>query len=428
MRLKDKSDSYRKKLMKLRDKAHKEREDFEEDFEKLSEKYGDLLASVPDLLAIFDGCFPSPRQSNGGVIREGALDPSARSQDDKGKYAFRFPKGYRPDARSWPLIISVPPKEKGGWMRGKDYLEASWPKDAEEVAGEFVHVAPDFPAGLELGATVDQLKGDEKETQRRSRLLQTLAQVFEEFRIDTDRVFIEACGDSTPFALRLASLFPDRFAGLVLKNPTSTANCTPQNLGGVAVLVIHDAAHKDKAEALKKMLPACDLIAADGEVPFGAKAGEIGQWLAKQKRDLFPAKVTLAPAHELYRKAYWVDISAMEELGKASLEDRPMVEVTADRATNKITIKSKKVSDVRLFLNDAIVDLDKEIAIDRNGQVMQVKLARNKRLLWDPREGLVFRRGDPRYLFVAVAVVPVPAPEGEAKEADSPKDGGTGEK
>jgi hypothetical protein len=52
---------------------------------------------------------------------------------------------------------------------------------------------------------------------------------------------------------------------------------------------------------------------------------------------------------------------------KVGDEDVPFVEARVDRATNTFDIKTNRVGRIRIFLNDKLVDMDREIKVNLNG-------------------------------------------------------------
>ena len=93
------------------------------------------------------------------------------------------------------------------------------------------------------------------------------------------------------------------------------------------------------------------------------------------------------------------------------------VEVDADRANNRIVVKARGVEQFVLFLNDDLVDLDKEFTVVVNDKAFVEKKVRSFR---DMVERMVVRR-DWDYLFPVMYATTVPKATAEEKPAAEKK-------
>jgi hypothetical protein len=84
--------------------------------------------------------------------------------------------------------------------------------------------------------------------------------------------------------------------------------------------------------------------------------------------------------------------------------ERPRLEVEADRANNRIVVKSVGIEQFELLLNDDLVDLDKEFTIVVNDKAIVEKRSRS---FLDMHERMV-QRSDWDYLFTVQYVTTVP--------------------
>ncbi|MCB9890031.1 MAG: hypothetical protein H6833_00095 [Planctomycetes bacterium] len=413
-----KREMMRKQASKVRAKARDAKEAFYKAFEKEGEKAGDLLRSVPDLLEIFSDCFPYEKQSNGGRARDDSL---TKNKADGG-YAFRFPTKYDPKA-SYPLIYVLPPKTSKGWETRKEYLDELWPKTSSEALESAIFWMPQFEEGAPLGNQVGPTEVSDTDRAAKSFFLRNLGASFLRFHVDTDRVLLQATGDSVPFALRMASQYADRFAGLILTDPKTSefdGSTILSNLDGLSICLVSGGESKAHGDAIAKALEDAGIknvkrIEAEGTAGFAAKADEIYTWVKDVQRNLFRLTFSHTPPTDRAWQSYWLQIVTAEYLADVKIAERPMVKVHVDREKNRIDIDGRNVSKVALFLNDLLVDLDKEITLVLNGQIKTIKVQRSLRLLADSREGLVVKRGDPRYIFVASEAHALPAKgEGDA--------------
>lgn len=418
-----KRDSLRRKASKQRQKARDAKRKFSKSFETEGQKAGSLLRSVPDLLSMFRDCFPYEKQSNGGRVRE---DKLTKNKAD-GTYAFRFPQKYSPKKRTWPLVYVLPPKQGKSWLSKKEVLDQFWPKEgAKEAHEELLLWMPRWADDAELSEEVMPSEITDEARKLKIHFLRNLGAAFKRFRVDTDRVYLQASGESIPFALRMASLYSDRFAGLILIDPKQSefdGTTVFSNLTGLGVTLVADGEDKANADAIEKTMKEAGIenikrIEGSGVAGFGAKSAEVYAWMKDVKRNLFRTNFTHTPATDRGWQAYWCQILTAEYLADVKLSERPMIKVKADRAKNKIEIEGRNVTRVLLYLNDLLVDLDKDVTLVLNGQVKTVRAQRSLRLLADPREGLVVKRGDARYVFTATDTYTLPSKE-QAKEKGS---------
>ena len=146
------------------------------------------------------------------------------------------------------------------------------------------------------------------------------------------------------------------------------------------------------------------VLEATDAYPHKAATVAIEEWLGKQRRNMTPARVLIEPNHDMYNRAYWAKIDTAESLLTTAADKKPRLEVQSDRASNRITIKAVSVERFTLFLNDDIVDLDKEFTIVVNDKALTEKRTRSFREL---RDGVEVRY-DWEFLFPAKFSTAVP--------------------
>ena len=369
----------REKAAKARMKS---KEKFESEWEKL-EKKGNLLGSMPDLRAIFYNCFEreKPRHSL-GQLRKEKLDLEDTEKDLE--YSFFTPKKYRP-TEPWTTLVVLPDAagQPGQWVDPYDYFKATW-EDAELLDQAIVHM-PVVPAGVELDPVPDYSReGSEAMEDNRIRaVLQTFGAIMNGYNVDRDRVFLDCGRGSCGFGVRLVTLFPDRFAGLILRDPVPVDELRLGNLIGIPILMLKTAANGAVVDALQKRLEeknpgTVTVIDAKGAAPHKESAADIAQWLADKKRKMSPSHVVLEPNHDRFNRAYWVDIYVADSLLNAPVDKKPRLEVKADRASNRITVDAVGVDRFELVLNDAPGDLDKPFPLVNNGKGVAPSARRRK--------------------------------------------------
>lgn len=403
----------REKANKARDKA---RDEFDKEWAKL-EKKGNLVGSMPDMRAIFQNCFQltAPGFSTGQLRKE-------TNKVDATEYSFFLPKAYRAE-KPHPTVVLLPGTTAPGgaqWAKPADWFASVWDK-TNLVNTSIVHVCH-FPANLELDPVPDFAReGAEADEDRRNAAVWSgLGQVMSNYNVDRNAVFLD-CGRGTcGFGLRFVSNFPDRFAGVVLREPIEVDDIRLGSLLGKPVLMLKTAATAKAVEALQQRLEAQSpgtvkvIDAADG-YPHRGAAADIEAWMGQQRRSMTPMKVIVEPNHDRFNRAYWVDIDRADPLLGAPLDSRPRIEVEADRASNRVVVKARGVEKFVLFLNDDLVDLDQEFTVVVNDKAVVEKKVRSFR---DMRDRMMMRR-DWEYLFPVMYVSTVPkaaAENGEPKK------------
>lgn len=354
----------REKTGKARDKA---KEKFQDEWNTRLKK-GNLLGSMPDLREIFFNCFEIKAPKNQpGTARKEQFDFGG---DLKFDYSYLLPKGYKP-AVPMPCIVMLPGGQKDAgapWTESREYLSACWGKTEQENSYIF-HVA-DVPENLTMDPVPDYSREGQEAFERRriACVWGPLGKTMKTANLDRRKLFLDCGRGNCAFGVRLASMFPDRFAGIVLRSPTAIEDIRLGSLFAMPVLAIQTAENKDLVETLKKQFEAVapglfTVIEAKDTYPFKASAGDIDAWMGKQSRNIAPAHVVIEPNHDQYNKAYWVKIDKANLLTTSTGDQKPRIEVTADRANNRIVVKAQGIEAFTLLLNDELVDLDKEFTV-----------------------------------------------------------------
>lgn len=395
-----------KEYDKLSRNREKSKDAFDAEWKKC-EKKGNLVASMADLRAMFEGCFLVKPAPSGTVANLKKLVTK-----DGLEYSMYLPKPYKAD-KPWRAVIVVPGTATAGgtgWAKPADYFTAVWDKAAAQ-ADTIFHV-PHVAENVELDPIPDYSReGADAEEDKRIRAIFTLNDVMLSANVDRARVFLDCGRGSCGFGLRFATLFPERFAGIVLREPTAVDDLRLGSLHGMPILLLRSAANAAVVDALKTRLEGVSkdtitVVEATDDYPYKGATPQIEQWLGKQRRNMIPMEVVVEPNHDRFNRAYWVDIDTADSLLTTLADKKPRLEVKADRAANRITVKAVGVERFTLSLNDDIVDLDKEFTIVVNEKAFTEKKTRSFREL---REG-VQQRFDWDCLFSAKVTTTVPKP------------------
>lgn len=378
---------------KERDKASRAREKAKEAFDdewKKAEKKGNVMGSMADLRAIFENCFTMKQPS----VTLGQLRPEKHKASGLDYHVY-LPKAYKAATphRTVLVLPGTATADNPAWMKGADYFNATWDKSAS-LADTIFHV-PTPPAGLELDPIPDfsRESGDAEEQKRIEMTWIPFGEVIQTYNIDRGRVYLDCGRGASGFGLRLMTMFPDRFAGAVLRAPVEVDDLRLGSLHRLPILMLRTAATAAVVDALKKRLDeispnAVTVLDVADEYPHRGHTADIEAWLKDKKRSLTPDKVVIEPNHDKFNRAYWADIDVADPLLTAAADKKPRLECQADRAANRITVKAVGVERFTLFLNDDLIDLDKEFTVVINDKAVTEKKTRNFR---DLRERVVVR-------------------------------------
>lgn len=188
-----------------------------------------------------------------------------------------------------------------------------------------------------------------------------------EFPIDSNRRFLVGSGNAFAAAEATATSFPQVFAGLLGFGEIGGSNL--ENLENF------------------QNLPSFFIGGGDGATQFEAKLAELGfanckiegeggapaawAWMAEHPRDSYPKHLTFAPKHDNARGTHWISMVGFQA------SEQPRLDAKADRDTNTITIDADKVSELVIWLNDELVDMDQPVRFVINGTTHERTVERN---------------------------------------------------
>jgi pimeloyl-ACP methyl ester carboxylesterase len=358
-------------------KLSKAKEAFDKDLQSKSRK-ADPLSSVADVRAVFSNVIGYERQSSSGILKN--VDGS----EDLPGYALMLPKRYAPDA-PYRTVLVLPGFDagKGRWTDAKSHYDATW--GASSLTEELIVFLPGLDAAMELDLTPDFAKpgADQDENNRLRAVLGAAGQVQRSYHVDREALVVDAGDGASAFALRLATYFPNRFAGLVLRHPVDvTKDLRFGSLNGVPVLLLASDATRDACTALAKRLNelnegSCTVLDGKGAYPFQESQAEVDAWVKSVRRNLTPPKIVIEPNHDAFNDAYWVRLGVTESLLGLPEDQKPRLVAEADKETNRIKVEARGISDFLLLLNDDLVDLDKEFTVEVNGVLFKEKRDRD---------------------------------------------------
>jgi hypothetical protein len=337
------------------------------------------------LRGVFEACFLVKAPAGAlGALRAGVV------KDAELKYHVHLPKAYKAD-KPWRTVIVLPGSATAGspgWVDGPAYFAATWDKAA--LTADTIFHLPGIPGTVELDPVPDYSRegADEEESKRIQAVFGTFREVMLASNVDRSRVFADFGRDACGFGLRFMTLFPDRWAGAVLRAPVAVDDIRLGTLTGIPILLLRTAGTAAVVDGLKERLEAVSpgavtVLEATDEYPHKAATPQIEEWMGKQRRSMTPKRVVVEPNHNRFNRAYWVDIDTADSLLTVAPDKKPRIEAVADRAANRITVKTVGVESFTLFLNDDLVDLDQEFTVVVNDKAQTEKRTRSFRELRD---------------------------------------------
>lgn len=412
----DESDT--KRRIKLNREVSAAREKFIKEWDSKSKK--EPLSHVGDLLAVFKNVFPYKDETGSGEIKSITKDGPA--------FDVVVPKTYNAE-EEFATVVLVPPRVGDKWAEARQAYADTW-KGVAAASNRLV-VMPRLDDARDLDPLPDltTTAGNTAEMTNIESMFAPIGRAQQMYRFDRNRVILDCGAGSCGFAMRVASYFPGRFAGFILREPVEFGRIPSGgdvgqrdafaygSLAGQKVLLIRTGETTEACGRIAKKLNeleegACEILDADTP-DLQAK---IAAWAEKVRRDLFRKFVVLEPNHDMFLKSHWVQVDSAETVASGPT-GRPYLRAEADHASNRITVTARNVQSFQLLLNDAIVDLDKDVTIVVNGKAVTEKLQRSFQTL---TEFLSFTLFDTNRVWTATYRTAVP-------KSDAPADKTSGE-
>ncbi len=294
-------------------------------------------------------------------------------------FAYRLPADYDPQSGDgYPLIVTVPDQDQ----RPAEHLRADWThRPLLEAA---ILIAPSMPP----------------ERARWERVLASgkpggLSHVFtvrrlatERFAVDPDRVYVVGRGKGVPVAVAAGNAAPQHFAGVVGR-AGDAADQGPENFGNLPVLFTGGGGH---ARAFQEAALAAGH--EDCTLSPAGKEADVWEWMQRHPRRTYPRAVSVVPGDPFPTRAYWLRMAPSAADARAS--------ASVERETNTIRIESSGVSHVTLYLNDALLDLERPVSVVWEGSERTYAVPRDLAAMLD-----LFHEGtsDAGCVYVAEVVV-----------------------
>ena len=339
-------------------------------------KVEDLLSLPFDWQGAFDMAMPYAKT---GLRKARVVEGEMVGQPDFG-YQVRLPKSYKAD-KAWPLVLYLAPNASYGDLKG---VFSSAAKESD-VYDDFILVAPrlseesDWTSTMALGSA-----------------LSPLGVALMAYHADHDRVHLVAAAGTAALGMRLAVLFPGRFASVsFMDEPGDCAS--PKNLSNLAVL----AGGPGGAALAGLMGDAATRLETPESPPTELAAA--WSWASSQIRNSYPTRIAFRMAEPVGREVFWIRAASFDWRDDAEIMERPgLTAEVHDR--NRIVLDCEGITAVNVYLSDALLDLDNPITIEANGSVWKGHVERNV----EKTLQLVYRSNDTRFVYANSQYIEVP--------------------
>ena len=342
---------------------------------KIEKESKSSYKAVQEALVEKFACSPAP------VGSLGMLEVQAEGRGKGAEYALYVPHNYRPD-RSYPVMIML----VGGDGRGDEKFVREVQK---HTGADYIVIAPSSRSPQ------PSLWWDEGKFY----LMAVLKEVISRYNVDADRVFIGGHSNGGIGCWHIAYHWPHVFAG-VCPNAGyaggeglkfAAGKDLVGNLVNLPFLVQHGATDRIiPAGNSKHFVDMMKEMGCDVEYIVYPKLGhafikrpdglseqfyKMARFADAKRRKTFPKHVYFKSPLKECTRAYWIEF--------VPAGDNPTVEaeVTGD---NVIDIKARNVSNITLYLGDELLDLDKKVTINLNGEkALEKKFKRSIETLLD---------------------------------------------
>jgi hypothetical protein len=357
-----------------------------------------LALRAPDFWAdaVQEGRFPGSKKLKLGktktVVLEDLEIDARDGKKSKAKIAYRA-GSFVKAAASCPLILAI-------LERGEDpkaYVETTWPAADEkgaptEIGKTWVvaamSIADEFPADKDPLLVV-----------------QPFLYLWNKYPLDMNRWYLEATGNACePVQTFAANNFSTRLAGLVLRGPSKPV--TTSNSACFPALVVYSETSKEgpvvfeayKAlEANKKAEEKFNEELKLADVPsVKAKSDQIIAWLGRHPKRQWLKDATYVATISDTEGEKWNGSFYIEVPAKRGQPTKVSVKYLRD--SNTVDIQCDNLGQFTVYMNDELLDLDKEVAIFVNGTQVEKKVFdRNYRTMFELADAV----GEYGHMFLA---------------------------
>ena len=223
--------------------------------------------------------------------------------------------------------------------------------------------------------------------------------------VNPDKVYLMGYSAGGDGVWRMAPRMADRWAAasMMAGHPGGTSQINLRNLPFMIWMGEFDSAYNRNDLAIEKgkgmdalqaddpegYIHSTNIIEGKGHWMELADSAALS-WMTKYKRNPYPEKIVWRQEQVLRNSLYWVEIPQREAAhGK---------ELIIERNNNEIHITKSHYSNITIYLNDTMFDLEKPIKIFYRGRkIFKGKAKRNIANIYES----INKKKDPRYAFPA---------------------------
>ena len=330
--------------------------------------------------------YGDPKLERGTIVVRSSRTDHA---DKPFTYAVHIPEGYDA-AKPWPLIVTLHGANKEGRPDAGEWWIKTWLR-TPAAKERFIILAP-----TTTKHTWSCRPGH-------SLVFTPLRELMSELHIDPDRIYLDGMSMGAGGTFDLTENYPDRWAAIGprcnvpetrRKRDGSFIPMLCENFRNVPVYWVLGT--QDRSIPIEFAHPARDALKAmkydlvyrehpEGNHDWGLEKDEVVlAWYETKVRNPYPEEVVWKTFEKAFPGAYWLEVKDrtrvrtiitvhMDMLGKESerrAEFRPPALVRARREGNRIDVTCQEVRELRIFLSDAMVDLDQPVKITVNDRTL----------------------------------------------------------
>lgn len=275
-----------------------------------------------------------------------------------------------------PVIIGLKPSYGvSGSALEKQAMEAAATLYADVLDSHIVLIPLGHQTGKGRSTETEEFDGSWMSPAGNDVFFTSLRILFEQIRFDRSRVVLDGWGAAGLDALRLATNAPAFFAGVIDRGgEVASPDLALQNLYLMKVLYVKgEGSPSDVSALVDASIEGVTVTEVDsgGSAldPSDEARGAIREWLGTARRNLAQKEIRYHPADVVFGSASWCQASMVNRRVSAvpSDADYPKMYARIDPATNTIVLDTRNVVELRIYLSDALVDMDKTVTIMANG-------------------------------------------------------------
>jgi dienelactone hydrolase len=319
----------------------------------------------------------------------------------------QLPSRYQPTT-DWPLLFAMhggPPATAAQARAGAERMLRVWIEAAEDAG--WIVAAPALTPSIVAGTRTEQRLPYEVFHPEQARAV--IDAVRRRYRINPDRIVSTGISLGSNYSIAFAASHPDWFSAIV---PVSTEGDSRElllrNLLNVPVFILEGSQDGNirgiaGPRALRDILTSFGYDLTYRE--FGDRAHEgfqehyadVLRWLDARPRQVYPREVLRVPSAAITpigRRIHWIEADTRQAFVHASVTGSSRIDITARWARQ-----------LRVYLHDRLVDLNRPIEVRVNG--VRTFADRVNRSALVALQG-ARARGDERLIDAAIVTVNVP--------------------